>query len=110
MNTSLLPHTISVPDAGRILGLSRNGAYIAASRGDIPVVRIGRKLRVPTHRLVQLLDSPAASGAADKTLAGSPAGEAVGSTDPYSLAGAGRGTSHPHGQPASPGVTCRTKR
>ena len=40
--------TISVEDAGRIYyGLSRNGSYDAARRGDIPVIKIGRLLRVP---------------------------------------------------------------
>jgi hypothetical protein len=55
-----LPPTISVPEAGRILGLSRNGSYAAAARGDIPALRIGsKKLVVPTHKLLELLDSPA---------------------------------------------------
>ena len=40
--------TISVPEAGqRFLGLSRNGSYAAANRGDIPTIKIGRLLRVP---------------------------------------------------------------
>ena len=40
--------TISVEDAGRIYyGLSRNGSYDAARRGDIPTIKIGRLLRVP---------------------------------------------------------------
>lgn len=50
------PATISVPEAGRIVGLSRNGSYAAAARGDLPVIRIGRKLRVPTHRLYAMLE------------------------------------------------------
>jgi hypothetical protein len=59
-----LPPTMSVPDAGRVLGLSRNGAYAAAARGDIPVIRIGsKKLVVPTHRLFELLDAPAGARA-----------------------------------------------
>jgi hypothetical protein len=38
--------TISVPEAGeRFFGLSRNGSYAAASRGDIPTIKIGRLLR-----------------------------------------------------------------
>jgi hypothetical protein len=52
---SALPPTISVPEAGRLLGLSRNGAYAAASRGEIPVIRLGRKLVVPTVPIVQML-------------------------------------------------------
>ncbi len=40
--------TLSVPAAGRLYyGLGRNGSYDAAKRGDIPVIRVGRLLRVP---------------------------------------------------------------
>jgi hypothetical protein len=40
--------TIGVEDAGRIYyGLSRNGSYDAAKRGEIPVIKVGRLLRVP---------------------------------------------------------------
>ena len=50
--------TLSVPEAGkRYFGLSRNGAYIAAARGDIPTIRIGRKLLVPIRALERLLDA-----------------------------------------------------
>jgi excisionase family DNA binding protein len=42
-----LPKTITVPEAGRMAGLSRNGAYAAVERGEIPVIRFGRLLRVP---------------------------------------------------------------
>jgi|SRR5215471_18232761 hypothetical protein len=39
--------TMSVPDAGRLyFGLSRNGSYEAARRGDLPVIRVGRLLKV----------------------------------------------------------------
>ena len=44
--------TISVPEAGRAVGnLGRNGSYEAARRGDIPVIQIGRRKRVPTSWL-----------------------------------------------------------
>jgi len=45
----------SVPEAGRLLGLSRNAAYEAAKRGEIPTLRIGRLLlvpKIPFHRMV----------------------------------------------------------
>jgi hypothetical protein len=49
--------TISVPEAGkRFFGLSRNGSYAAAIRGDIPTIKIGRLLRVPVRALEQMLD------------------------------------------------------
>jgi len=44
--------TISVELAGRLMGVGRSSAYIAASRGEIPIVRIGRLLRVPTARFL----------------------------------------------------------
>jgi hypothetical protein len=40
--------TWSVPEAGQyIYGLSRRSSYLAAKRGDFPVVRVGRLDRVP---------------------------------------------------------------
>jgi hypothetical protein len=48
--------TISVPRAGAILGLSRPSSYDAAKRGDIPTLRIGRRLVVPTARLLDEVD------------------------------------------------------
>jgi hypothetical protein len=51
------PLTISVPEAGwKYFGLCRNAAYDAAARGDIPVVKIGRLLRVPVRALERMLD------------------------------------------------------
>jgi hypothetical protein len=59
-NTEL---TISVPEAGRrYFGLSRNGAYAAAARGEIPTVFVGRLLRVPVRAMELKLDQ-----AVDKT-------------------------------------------
>ncbi len=52
------PHlqpTLSVPAAGRYLGLGRAQAYAAASRGDIPTLRVGRRILVPTAILAQRL-------------------------------------------------------
>jgi hypothetical protein len=55
--TDETPATISVPEAGRrYFGLSRNGSYAAAERGEIPTVRIGRLLRVPVRALERMLD------------------------------------------------------
>jgi hypothetical protein len=40
--------TMSVPYAGRLYyGLGRNGSYEAAKRGEIPVIKVGARLRVP---------------------------------------------------------------
>jgi hypothetical protein len=51
------PLTISVPEAGKkYFGLSRNASYDAAARGEIPVIKIGRLLRVPVRALERMLD------------------------------------------------------
>jgi hypothetical protein len=36
-----------IPEAGAMVGLSRNGSYDAARRGEIPVLEFGRKKIVP---------------------------------------------------------------
>ena len=52
-----LPKTITVPDAGReYFGLSRNAAYAAAQRGDIPTIKIGKLLRVPVIAMEKMLE------------------------------------------------------
>ncbi|HKQ00278.1 MAG TPA: hypothetical protein VJ735_08090 [Actinomycetes bacterium] len=49
-----LPPMISVPLAGRILGLrSRSAAYRAAARGELPTIRMCGKLFVPTELVLQ---------------------------------------------------------
>jgi Helix-turn-helix domain len=52
--------TISVEQAGRIYyGLSRNGSYDAAKRGEIPTIKVGRKLRVPISAMEKRLEAVA---------------------------------------------------
>ena len=58
--------TMSIPEAGALyFGLSRNGSYQAAERGDIPAIRIGRKLRVPVTAMERLLGSVEPKAAAN---------------------------------------------
>jgi excisionase family DNA binding protein len=45
----------TIEEAGHILGLSRPSAYAAARNGDIPTIRIGRRLIVPRCALERLL-------------------------------------------------------
>lgn len=47
--------TITIEEAGRWLGLGRPAAYEAARRGEIPTIRFGRRLVVPTAGLRRLL-------------------------------------------------------
>ena len=50
--------TISVEDAGRILGLSRASSYQAAANGELPTIKIGRRLLVSKAALAKLLGEP----------------------------------------------------
>jgi excisionase family DNA binding protein len=43
------------PEVGRVLGLSRASTYEAARRGDIPAIRFGRRIVVPTAALRRML-------------------------------------------------------
>jgi hypothetical protein len=47
--------TITIPEAGRLLDLSRNSAYDAAKRGEIPTLRFNKRIVVPTMALRRML-------------------------------------------------------
>jgi excisionase family DNA binding protein len=47
--------TMSVPEAGKQLGLGKNGSYAAAARGEMPVIKIGSRLRVPVVAFDRML-------------------------------------------------------
>lgn len=49
--------TLSVPEAGAVLGLGRAASYAAAKSGEIKTVRIGSRLIVPTQWLLRTLDA-----------------------------------------------------
>jgi excisionase family DNA binding protein len=52
--------TMTVEEAAVVLGISRASAYQAVSRGEIPCIRIGRRILVPKVALERLLESAAA--------------------------------------------------
>ena len=48
--------TFSVDETAKILGVGRNSAYEAIARGEIPVVKVGKRLLVPKAALERLLN------------------------------------------------------
>lgn len=48
--------TMSVPEAAIRLGIGRTQAYAAVQRGEIPAVKVGRRLLVPEAALERLLN------------------------------------------------------
>ena len=53
-----LPPLLSVEQACALLGVSRSAGYRAAATGDLPTLRWGRRVYVPTARLLALLGLP----------------------------------------------------
>jgi hypothetical protein len=47
--------TVSVEIAGKAFGIGRNAAYEACKKGDIPSIRIGGRIAVPTAALRKML-------------------------------------------------------
>lgn len=51
---------ISPDEAGKRLSLSRSATYAAIERGEIPALRIGKRLLVPVAALERLVSEAAA--------------------------------------------------
>lgn len=49
------PLTVTVEQAGKVLGISRSTAYELARTGDIPTLRLGRRIVVPVAKLADAL-------------------------------------------------------
>lgn len=47
--------TLTVDETAKCLGIGRNSAYEAIAKGEIPVVKIGKRLLVPKAALEKLL-------------------------------------------------------
>jgi excisionase family DNA binding protein len=61
--------TVSVEEAGQILGISRALAYQAVRRGELPTIRLGKRYLVPRVALERLLGGGSrgqASGTAER--------------------------------------------
>lgn len=56
--TTDVPLVWTVEEAGRLLGISRAHAYELVARGELPHLRLGRRVVVPKHLLAMLLDVP----------------------------------------------------
>ena len=47
--------TMTITEAAKVLGIGRNNAYAAARNGDIPTIKIGKRILVPTAPLKKML-------------------------------------------------------
>lgn len=53
-----LPDVMTIAETANLLRLSRNGTYELARTGQIPTLRLGRRLVVPKEALRRLLEMP----------------------------------------------------
>jgi excisionase family DNA binding protein len=51
--------TCTVEEAAALLGIGRSSAYAAINSGEIPSIRIGRRVLVPVAALDLFLEQPA---------------------------------------------------
>jgi excisionase family DNA binding protein len=54
--------TVNVSEAATMLGISRNSAFAAVRNGQIPALRVGRRLLISRHLLARMIESAASSG------------------------------------------------
>jgi excisionase family DNA binding protein len=52
--------TLTVEEAGAQLGVSRNSAYEAARTGQIPTIKIGKRILVPRAAFERMISGEAA--------------------------------------------------
>ncbi|MEQ1954413.1 helix-turn-helix domain-containing protein [Mesorhizobium sp. CN2-181] len=52
--------TVTVEEAAELLGIGRNAGYEGVRRGEIPSIRIGKRLLVPRAALDRMLNGEAA--------------------------------------------------
>jgi excisionase family DNA binding protein len=55
----------SVAEAGELLGISRAFAYELVARGELPVIRLGRRRLVPKIALIALVEKGQSEDAAE---------------------------------------------
>ena len=50
--------TLTVEETAKLLGIGRQLAYDRVKTGEIPVIKVGRRLLVPRRALEKLLEEP----------------------------------------------------
>ncbi len=55
MPDNLMKTTLTIPEVAAELGIGRSLAYALAAQGEIPVLRLGKRLVVPRARFISWL-------------------------------------------------------
>jgi excisionase family DNA binding protein len=62
INTRVERLVLTVPEAAEMLGISRTTGYALFASGELPSVRLGRRIVVPRRALDELLDRCSSGG------------------------------------------------
>ena len=54
--------TLSVAEAAKVLGISRNTAYELVRQEQIPSIRFGKRILIPKKRLIAMLEDEENTG------------------------------------------------
>ncbi|MFE3959292.1 helix-turn-helix domain-containing protein [Nocardia sp. NPDC059091] len=57
----LVEPTVSIPDAARLLGIGRSTVYAAVKSGELPAIRVGHRVRIPSkwiREALRVVDEP----------------------------------------------------
>ena len=66
---------LRIPEAAEVLGIGRSTLYELMATGEIPVVRIGRAVRIPRIAIADWVDSQFESAQADNSSRGNMRGQ-----------------------------------
>lgn len=56
-NTPTRTLTVSVTHAANLLGISRAAAYAGVRKGDIPCIKVGKRVTIPRAWLARVLET-----------------------------------------------------
>ena len=59
-DSAAVSRTMTVTEAARVLGISRTTAYECVHTGDLPALRLGGRIVVPTKAIEDLLERASA--------------------------------------------------
>jgi excisionase family DNA binding protein len=82
---TMQPATMTITEVAALLGISRSAAYRAVARGEIPTIRIGRRLLVPTAKLYAMLGWTTGSTEYAATVSSNPACSKRGGPPPLEI-------------------------
>lgn len=62
-NVNERPLAVSIPEAARLLGISRDQGYRLAATGELPILSLGRRRKVVPRRAIDAMLEAAGTGA-----------------------------------------------